>query len=337
MLREADGHAVLVSYEADGTPALARQIRMLRIEDYAPIRREGGKAVEFYLERCMVLWTDASGKQRGRVMTRDARAMPDKGAWAAYSAAVAFCPLARDLGHTGIVVHHYGFDRGALFLPLTRRLRARHKLFFEVKVPADVRWERSLEEWVVLTGCCDHDATNALKWAVEEFLEDWKKELKDVFVAVRALRDAYSLLMDWSLEWVVARVEFGPRRHSTEDCYKFWTLLGVEKAAVEGLVEFDIHWRDGKLHATSDSAPTPRTYERIAELFLAVAHIERFNEGRFCTLGETSRVLTACAEFGIADLVEWILQQPHVKTSYLKRFQRLQDKTRLKRSSIVKM
>lgn len=110
----------------------------------------------------MILTIDATGRRTGRVVARDARATPDKGAWSAYSAMRAMCPLARARGHKGIATQHYGWDRGPMFTPLSRNARARSALFLEATGSCD-GWFDALQDWTVVTGCVDHDATNALK------------------------------------------------------------------------------------------------------------------------------------------------------------------------------
>ena len=145
-IRIADGKPLVVSYQADGTPALTRVTRVIRLPSGRKVRRTGGKSVEFYLERATVMSWDEVGRPRAVVLARDARPMPDRSWWPSYAAAVRFCPLARQQGHTGIVLHHYAFDRGQLFLPLSRTLRARHKLYISKQVPEQDQWQTTLGE-----------------------------------------------------------------------------------------------------------------------------------------------------------------------------------------------
>ena len=119
-----------------------------------------------------------------------------KTAWRAYTAAVDFFPLLRQLHHTGVSISHYCFDR-ALFSALARRMRQRHALQYAVgSSPLDGRGRLlELTDWVVCTGCASHDCHNALKWAISGFLGDSEAGLKDLFVVIESLRNAYDLLL----------------------------------------------------------------------------------------------------------------------------------------------
>ena len=83
----AQGRPLVVSYQGDGSPALTRVFKVIRLEEGKYFRREGGKCCESYMERCQVHYFDAEGKRQGRILAREARNMKKKSAWCAYSAA----------------------------------------------------------------------------------------------------------------------------------------------------------------------------------------------------------------------------------------------------------
>ena len=323
----ANGYPLLLSYQADGTPSLTRVYRTCVLDDLFRTRRCGGKRQDFYLERGLALYIDAVGVQHARVLAREARVMPDKTAWAAYDACLDFIPLGREKKHQGITIQHYGFDRGPLFQPLSRHLRARSQLYIDKNLPAEERWPALLREWVVLTGCVDHDIMNSLLWGVRPFLENERKDLRDIFQVIRSLREGYSLLIDYLPEWVQKAV-YKPRRWEEKHALEFWLTLGLDPPVARALTQLDLRIEDGQLTYSQQVERTPEFFERLVDLILIICRFEKFNKGRFCSVGPASRSLVAALHVGIGVFVTWLLARKDVAPGYLSQFLRLRDELR---------
>ena len=93
-------------------------------------------------------------------------------------------------------------------------------------------------------GCCNHDAHRALKWALHyQFLD--KELLKNCFIVVQSLRNAYDLLYQHLAMWVVSKVKFTASPASPGELSILWTALGVEPEWVEALAPLGLIFRSG--------------------------------------------------------------------------------------------
>ena len=53
-----------------------------------------------------------------------------------------------------------------------------------------------LLDWVLGTGCALHDASKALQWALDPFVEE-KEMLKDLYVVIESCRSSFDLLVEY--------------------------------------------------------------------------------------------------------------------------------------------
>ena len=160
------------------------------------------------------------------VLFRDLVRLDDKATWCLFSVGRQFCPTARELGHRGLCVSHYSFDR-ATFSALGRKFRQLHgHVHAQIAraLPAHEAKLLELRDWYVSTPCGSHDAHNALKWSLHERMTD-DAFLKDVHILIESLRNSYDLLVRHLGRWIVASLSFEDWGfpHQRE----LWTLLGL--------------------------------------------------------------------------------------------------------------
>lgn len=118
----AAGRPMLQSYSSDGTPILTRQRMRMRSKGAQPttVVRVGGAAHEFLIQQVFVRYLDASGQSHTSVAIREPLPLQEgKSAWHLWAAGKDFVPSLQRLGHRGLCVQHYAFDR-ALHRPLVR-------------------------------------------------------------------------------------------------------------------------------------------------------------------------------------------------------------------------
>ena len=128
VLASEPGRAVLCSYGSDATPLLTRKRFS---QTYAGVRtaRTLGKPEEFLIERGFLKLVTAGGDVRMASLCRGPVSLAEgKTAWHMLTPMARFCPTPQKLGHRGIVVSHYMFDRGA-WASLGRLASQRHDLF----------------------------------------------------------------------------------------------------------------------------------------------------------------------------------------------------------------
>lgn len=223
----------------------------------------------------------------------------------------------------GPVVQHYAFDRGPLLHPLSGHLRARHRIYSGYRGSTEETRMQDLYEWVVITGCVDHDANNALRWGVSRYLPHGAKDTREMFVAIRALRDGYDILVEQIPLWILAKLTWAPRKHAAGESHLFWQASGAGEPMATHLSDVDLRFEGGELRISDAYLRTPEVYEQVANLFMSLCKFQKFADARFATLGPSCRVLLVTLLLGITDAVAWMLLQEGVKQWYLKRFQRL--------------
>jgi len=124
-VRQAAGLPVLVTYSSDCTPLHIRERFIAKVGQLRVVR-EGARTHDFLVQQAFLRYFDASGSHQTTTVLRDPLPLiHGKGAWAVFAAALDFLPSLRELGHQGIAVQHYVFDR-ALHSALCRQFRQRH-------------------------------------------------------------------------------------------------------------------------------------------------------------------------------------------------------------------
>ena len=122
LVSSAGENPVLFSYGSDGTPMLTRATFTSKAPSGSTTVRRAGHAVEFLLERAFLKTVDGSGAERTVALFKPPTPMNNgKGAWQCFSAACGFFPTLKRLGHSGISITHYCFDR-ALFSSLEKNI-----------------------------------------------------------------------------------------------------------------------------------------------------------------------------------------------------------------------
>ena len=120
------------------------------------------------------------------------------------------------MGHGGIAVQHYSFDR-AMHSCLVRRFKQHHALLASAaggstshteaqRLSTDL-WAPAMLEWVVDTACVNHDCHNGLKWGLLEWLEN-AELMKSVFITIESVRNGHSLLEEELGRWLLGVVQW---------------------------------------------------------------------------------------------------------------------------------
>jgi hypothetical protein len=126
LVAEADGAPLLRHYRSDGTPVSTKHRYAVQLRQGSKVKREGKATDEYLVQHAFFRYIDAGSRARTTVMLRDPMPLTHgKGAVACLSAGLAFLVHPRQLGHVGIVVSHYLFDR-ALLQALSRLFDKHH-------------------------------------------------------------------------------------------------------------------------------------------------------------------------------------------------------------------
>ena len=126
LVHRAGQNPILYSYGSDGTPMLNRQTFSHPGPDGGKVLRTAGRAVEFNLERAFVKTVSPAGEAETTALFKPPTPLDaGKGAWQVFRASCKFFPRFKSLGHTGVSISHYCFDR-ALFACLEGNMLQKH-------------------------------------------------------------------------------------------------------------------------------------------------------------------------------------------------------------------
>lgn len=104
----------------------------------------------------------------------------------------AFLPTLRELGHKGVAVLHYTFDR-ACFSALELAFKQCHMAFAAADPDSAAGCNlQDLTTWVLATGCALHDCHNGLMWALHGHFNNTML-MKDVFIVTLSLRNSFTI------------------------------------------------------------------------------------------------------------------------------------------------
>ncbi len=172
-----------------------------------------------------------------------------------------------------------------------------------------------IQDWVLTTGCANHDTQNGLKWSLSWLVTDPADVVKRLHITIESLRTSYDLLEAHLVHFISKNlaIEEGPPEQP--EAYSFWVALGVEADVAEELARLGLRWHQGKLQchclqAESDVVST------IYGLFLYVFRFKKFTDSRWVTVGDSCRSLVAALELGLALVVQLIRAIPETSELY---------------------
>ena len=235
----------------------------------------------------------------------------------------------RQLGHHGIAIEHYAFDRAG-FTKLNRLIRQWHeeeRKGWRHDIPGRTPDEADLMEWLVTTPCALHDCHNSFKWALFHWFQD-KDMLRDCYVGVESLRNSMGALDRELGSWVALKLSFHEGRGEGWVLRQVQLLeaLKVSAEAVDLLAHqlqlyFDAG--SGRLYVTEAARDMDDLVGRIVATLLEVWRFKKWSDSRWITLGQSSRTIVAALLTGVSGLVAHILQSENETPFYLRGFKNL--------------
>jgi hypothetical protein len=327
LLRSAAGRPVLFSYSSDGTPMkVAVRVSSEGLVPNSTLNRRGKTGVEFLLQRG---WYKTIGPEGNVCMcalvTDPIPLSHGKGSWYLYTAAKQFAPLTQELGHEGICVTHYAFDR-AVFGALTSKLFRRHEQQHEhqkatgrTKTGIPKHWL----DWAVRTGCAMHDAQNGLKWSLVPFTES-SDVVRDLHIVIESLRNSFFVLHSHLGSFLQeANIGFDHEPYNRDQVSEFWVSLGVGADVVETFADLNPWFSGGRLWVSGEWEGNKQLEEHLSRVILYLLRLKRFTESRWCTIGPSCRALVGCLAVGLELLVAISRKDPHTSEFYISGFSRL--------------
>ena len=136
-----------------------------------------------------------------------------------------------------------------------------------------------LQDWVVSTPCCCHDAQKALQWSLFGITEE-SDITKHLYLVVEAVRNGYDILMAQLPAFVASNVAFVDGANDPDEVYQFWIGLDLAPDYVEALVDLDLCWTDDRLCVSSRHRHRPDLAECIISLLVDVLRVRKFTDSR---------------------------------------------------------
>ena len=328
MVSEAGVCPVLYTYQSDSTPSQPRHRVDSSVGGHR-LQRSGRAGIDFFVQKAYLLTSSALGQPRVAVLLRDALPLTaGKSTWCMYTAATEFFPLLRECGHKGVAVSHYAFDR-AVYSGLARKLFQRHQKYHNElrRTQPEEAEVLGLLDWWVATPCCNHDVHNALKWSLSKHI-DGADGINDLYVAIESLRNSFDLLHGFLKTFIQEALEPTAAPYDVGAVSRFWTLLGVAPDIVDLLTELNLHWSGGRLFVSKASMEHPDAIERVSTAMLHVFRFRKFTAGRWLTVGESCRTLTAALCVGLDGLVHLARKNPKTSEFYIHGFGRFTGQVR---------
>ena len=324
---------VLSHYSADGTPLSTKRKVNASMKKGFSVKRYGRETEEFLVQHGYIRTVDAFGHASTVALLREPLPMTNgKGALATFSAFCDFFQTPRQLGHRGICIAHYAFDR-ALLSSVGRLMKQYHKMLAPgFTAPQLGRDSGALDcmEWVVTTGCALHDAHNSLKWAMHVHFQDTDL-LQDVFIVVASVRNSYGLLCDHLGRWLREKVTFVPADQlpPMQERYELWTSLGAEPELAETLAfVLRLQWRDDRLEVAASCASQEDLMEQLSGTLLTLWEFRQFTTSRWATIGTSCRGVVAAILSGFNDLVKTVRKDPRASDYHISGYSKLTTKVK---------
>lgn len=306
---------LLIQYGADATPLVIRH-RYASSWRHLSVGRSGRSVGEWLVQRCFLVAADGART----VLFCEPKLLADKTAWSHFQAFRRLLPLGRELGHSGLILQHFVYDR-AVSSAMTRHVRQlleARRVFEEGFMPEGRAHLSSLLSWCTSVACVNHDAHNALRWGLLSFY-DSKDNLRSLYICIEALRQSVDELVRHAPGWVARRLRFEAAA-SPEVLRSLWTMVGFAGDWVDHFVELELRFDDGHLKVHPRWEADAQLPDMIMNAILFAWQWKKFSESRWMSLGASCQSLLGSLLLGLQDLVGEVLLQPGVCTYYLKGF-----------------
>ena len=174
-----------------------------------------------------------------------------------------------------------------------------------------------LRDWTIGAACSQHDAHNALKWALAPLHETTPDATCDaIHISVASLRNGWSVLLSEMPEWLLRAVCFTSEPASAH-MGLFWTCLGVEAFWVEELCQLQLRFYGDRLLLHSEVQQLDDWVDRVTACLMHLWKFVDFSSSRYKGIGDTSRAFCRGLASGLDSLVKFALSNPKNSKYYL--------------------
>ena len=333
LVSEAGGRPVLFHYSADGTPLATRQRVVAEVGRERRVSMQGRATEEYLVQHAFYRHIGLDEKSRTAVVLRDPLPLTNgKGVLACFSAALAYIVHPRDMGHHGICISHYTFDR-ALYTGMEKLFRKHHAHMNSLGQGAARNPHKTLQpllDWVLSCGCALHDTQNALKWSMfQQFCDS--EAMADIYIVMQSVINSSGLVLGHMGTWLQSVLVFSGEEElePVEVMQELWTTLGCDPELTEALAsELRLCWRDGRLRVAASLLEKGNVMDKVSGALLALWKFRTFSTSRWCSLGTPCRTFVAGLLTGLDSMVSHIRQDPASSDFHIHGYERLSPQKR---------
>ena len=303
LVRNAGRRAVLFHYQNDATSYLTRfELAVGRPDSGdAQFRRRHRQTSEFLCERSFLITFEDDGEPVATAVVHMPRSMrTGHTAWHCYQCSTKAYDLLKEMGHQGISITHYCYDR-AKFTAILSLQQGRHNLWAQAHRSSGGDPMQPLLDWVLGTGCALHDASKALQWALDPFVEE-KEMLKDLYVVIESCRSSFDLLVEYLHVFLARHMERSTAVYSKDEVAQWWRAMGVAADWVELLTNLNPTWRQGKLMVSDKIDGKRVSADLVADCMVYLFRFSKFSQTRWCGVGHSCRALICALSVGLYPL-----------------------------------
>lgn len=304
--RHCNDYPLVRMYTSDGTPLLVNK-SWRRVLGSSTIRRHGRAASEYLVERTFFKGRDAEGHVLTAVSFRDPLPLSSKAAWGLFSCMQASSPTLRSMGCRGPVLEHYVWDRG-YFSALDRLVRKAH-LYESNQLGGGEETVQGLTTFVLTRPDILHDCSTSFSWGMKPLCTG--DLMKDAFVTIASIRNAYSILMSSLPLWLPGVIHFVPAQQleSEANLLLLWQALGIEDEVLQVLVSYRLLFLHGRFVVAAEVRDQPDFLDTLMASVMGVWRFVTFSESRWLTLGRGARSLIASHLTGLFSLLDFCRQR----------------------------
>ena len=249
LVEDAAGLPILSSKSCDGTPMNVAHWSSRHLPSGKKIRTRGREGREFLVSNQFMRCFLPDDSTRIAVLMAEAVPLKTKSAAAILSAAHQGWVDLRSLGHVGIQIDHFVWDRAGL-----TRLEHDCRLFHEARSMPDPPKDMTPEtfkqhNFLVVTPCALHDSQNAFRWGLLQDFQD-RALMRDLYITVESLRNSADLISSRISDWVGQRLSMAPPRSESwiREHRELMDALGVDMETAGVIVDdLQLCWEDGRL------------------------------------------------------------------------------------------
>lgn len=329
-VEQAGGSPILMHYSADGTRLKARDRRSVQLGG-KKVLCQGERSDEYLVQHMFWRRTDMLGKAQTVALLQDPQPLTEGTTTnCIFSAAKEFIVYPRDIGHTGISVIHYAFDRG-LYSSMVKMLRKYEQHLQASAAPPVAKRvsamhmaNRELLVWQVECGCAMHDTHNAVKWALPELFFQDKELLKDLYIIVSSMRNTFGYFHDCIHQWVAVHLQYveDEQLPPTEALQELWVAMRVDEELADELVGLRLSWSGGRLRIAASQVDRA-DIGTIASALLSLWRFSFFVDSRWLSVGKSSRSVVCALLTGFDDMMKTVRALPECNDSGISGYDRM--------------